>query len=69
MPLDPATYRYRLPRGYSHLKPDIGRIVKELREAMPMKQESLAHDVGISRAPCRGLRTAPHCPVLERLSA
>lgn len=49
MSLDPATYRYRLPRGYSHLKPDIGRIIKQLREAMPMKQEALAHDVGISR--------------------
>jgi len=70
MPLDPSIYRYRLPRGYSHLKPELGKFIKELREAVPMKQESLAHDIGISRGALSRIENGAALPspdTLDRL--
>lgn len=63
----PSTYRYRLPRGYSHLKPGIGRIIKKLRQDSAMKQESLAHDVGISRGALSRIENGAALPSPETL--
>ena len=63
----PSTYRYRLPRGYSHLKSDIGGIIKKLRQDSAMKQESLAHDVGISRGALSRIENGAALPSPETL--
>jgi len=63
----PSTYRYLLPRGYSHLKPDIGGIIKKLRQDGAMKQESLAHDLGISRGVLSRIEIGAALPSPETL--
>ena len=70
MPANPLVYRYCLPEGFSHLKPGVGRIVKEQRKARRMKQEALAQDIGITRSTLSRIESGAALPsptTLERL--
>lgn len=47
--------RMRLPEGFSHLRPDLGKILKDHRTGVsgtvgPVSQEALAASVGMTRA-------------------
>ncbi len=47
--------RMRLPKGFSHLRPDLGKILKDHRTGVkgtvgPISQEALAASVGMTRA-------------------
>lgn len=54
MTTDRPHARLRLPEGFSHLRPDLGKIIKDYRTGVkgfvgPIKQQDLAEKVGITR--------------------
>ena len=72
MPANPLVSRYCLPHGFSHLKPDVGRIIKEQRRALGMKQEALAQDIDITRSTLSRIESGAALPspaTLERQQA
>lgn len=61
----------RLPTGYSALRLDLGDLMQAARRRLRMKQEALAHDVGIARETLSRIEggRAPRPQVLDRLMA
>lgn len=59
--------RMRLPVGFSRLRQDLGAILADERRSRRLKQEALAHDLGIRRETLSRIETGREWPLPETL--